>query len=161
MKEKEKIIMTMSGSKRRSHLSIEVSKCGGNNLGIIDMFGTAFQGVISSRNVWKLLRRSKQLLSMRSPTPELIQKLDYRKEWNVGRGIESVLDLFPSVKYSYSSLRGKKFTDSVKILSNGSKARIDDIARSHSIRLDPVEAPKELFKYRQRIQKMIEWDALS
>ena len=151
----------MSGSKRRSRLGIGVAKSRENKLGTIDMVGTECEFLgnarISPDNVWKLQRRSKQLLSMRVPTVELIQKLDYRKEWNLGREIESILDLFPSLKYSYSSLRGKKFTDSVKILSNGSKARIDDIARSHSIRLDPVEAPKELFKYRQRIQKIIEW----
>lgn len=140
----------MRGSKRRSRLGIGVAKCKENKLGNIEMVGT-------EKDVWKLLRRSKQLLAMRVPSAELIQKLDYRKDWNVCREIESILDLFPSVKYSYSSLRGKKFTDSVKILSNGKKARIDDIARSHSIRLDPVEAPKELFKYRQRIQKIIEW----
>lgn len=160
----ENKIMTMSGSKRRSHLGIAVSKCGDSNLGTIDVIGpekkdSEFIGKnrISPVNLWKLLRRSKQLLAMRVPTAELIQKLDYRKEWNLGREIESILDLFPSVKFSHSSLRGKKFTGKVRILSNGSKARIDDIARSHSIRLDPVEAPKELFKYRQRIQKIIEW----
>ena len=114
-------------------------------------------GELVDDNRWKLLRRSKQLLAMRTVTPELATKLDLRRDWNLHRKIETLLDCFPSLKYSYSSLRGKKFDGSVSILSNGSTARVDDIARSHSIRLDPVDAPKELFKYRQRIQKIIAW----
>lgn len=161
MIENKKIMSAMSGSKRRSHFCIEVSKIYNAKLGIIEMVGNpdVFIGSapISPDNLWQLQRRSKQLLSMRVPSSELIQKLDYRKDWNLHREINSLLDLFPSVKFSYSSLRGKKFDGSVKILSNGKNARIDDIARSHNIRLDPVEAPKELFKYRQRIQKIIEW----
>ena len=35
--------------------------------------------------------------------------------------------------------------------------RVDDICRSHSIWLDPVDAPKELYKWRLRIQKAICW----
>lgn len=35
--------------------------------------------------------------------------------------------------------------------------RFDDICRSHSIWLDPVDAPKELYKWRLRIQKAICW----
>lgn len=34
----------------------------------------------TEKNVWKLLRRSKQLLTMRVPTSEIMQKLDYRKD---------------------------------------------------------------------------------
>ena len=35
--------------------------------------------------------------------------------------------------------------------------RVDDICRSHSIWLDPVDAPKELYKWRLRVQKAIAW----
>lgn len=95
---------------------------------------------------------------MRTVTPELIRRLDCRKEWNRHRTVETVLDLFPALKYSYSSLRGRRFTGSfVDILSGGDTARVGDIARSHSIRLDPVDSPKQLFKYRQRIQKILGW----
>lgn len=114
-------------------------------------------GKLSDANCWKLLRRSKQLLSMRTVTPALAAKLELRRDWNLYRKVETLLDCFPSLKHSYSSLRGKKFDGSVSILSNGETARVGDIARSHSIRLDPVDAPKELFKYRQRIQKIITW----
>ena len=146
----------MTGSKRRSLLGIGVAKnLGKTNLGIIDVVGNCKL----DRNRWKLLRRSKQLLAMRTVSVELASRLDYREEWNKCREVKTVLDLFPSLKYSYSSLRGRRFSDigAVKVLSVGGKTRIDDIARSHSIRLDPVDAPKQLFKYRQRIQKIIEW----
>lgn len=112
---------------------------------------------LSDDNRWKLLRRSKQLLAMRTVTPELALRLDLRRDWNLHRRVETLLDCFPSLKHSYSSLRGKKLNGSVSILSNGETARVDDVARSHSIRLDPVDAPKELYKYRQRIQKVIAW----
>ena len=112
---------------------------------------------LEDKNRWKLLRRSKQLLAMRTVTPELAFRLDLRRDWNLHRKVTTVLDCFPSLKHSYSSLRGKKLDGAVSILSNGQSARIDDIARSHSIRLDPVDSPKELYKYRQRIQRLIAW----
>ena len=158
----------MSGSKRRSQLGIGVAaNLKDANLGTIDVVGSGNRKVVvgsgkivkSRHDVWKLLYRSKQLLSMRTVSQELIDKLDYREEWNQWRDIETVLDLFPSLKYSYSSLCGCRFSDcgTVKILSDGCRARIADIARSHSIRLDPVDSPKQLFKYRQRIQRIIDW----
>ena len=112
---------------------------------------------LEDKNRWKLLRRSKQLLAMRTVTPELALRLDLRRDWNLHREVTTVLDCFPSLKHSYSSLRGKRLNGAVSILSNGQSARIDDIARSHSIRLDPVDSPKELYKYRQRIQRIIAW----
>lgn len=121
---------------------------------ISDVLGT---DKLSDDNRWKLLRRSKQLLAMRTVTPELALRLDLRRDWNLHREVTTVLDCFPSLKHSYSSLRGKKLDGAVSILSNGQSARIDDIARSHSIRLDPVDSPKELYKYRQRIQRIISW----
>ena len=125
-----------------------------SELGKSDILGT---DKLVDKNRWKLLRRSKQLLAMRTVTPELALRLDLRRDWNLHRNVTSVLDCFPSLKHSYSSLRGKKLDGAVSILSNGQSARVDDIARSHSIRLDPVDSPKELYKYRQRIQKVIEW----
>lgn len=166
-------IKEMSGSKRRSYLGIGVTNWDSSKLGTIEMVGTEkipvvvdsiyvgtgkISGDFSDSNlVWKLLRRSKQLLSMRTPLPELMEKLDLRREWNLERSVKTVLDLYPSVKYSYSSLRGKRMGETVDIVGGGGKVRVADIARSHSIRLDPVDSPKELFKYRQRIQRIIEW----
>ena len=173
----------LRGSARRSRLKLGAAILPDNNLGPFDSFCSNPNLVPSNQNLsqkthklnssssisdvlgngklgndrWKLLRRSKQLLAMRTVTPELALSLDCRREWNLHRQVETLLDCFPSLKYSYSSLRGKKFGHSISILSNGSKARVDDIARSHSIRLDPVDSPKELFKYRQRIQKIITW----
>ncbi len=112
---------------------------------------------LEDKNRWKLLRRSKQLLAMRTVTPELASRLELRRDWNLHRKVTTVLDCFPSLKHSYSSLRGKKLDGAVSILSNGQSARVDEIARSHSIRLDPVDSPKELYKYRQRIQRIIAW----
>ena len=114
-------------------------------------------GKLVDKNQWKLLRRSKQLLAMRTVTRALAERLDLRRDWNLHRKVTTVLDCFPSLKHSYSSLRGKKLDGAVSIFSNGQSARIDDIARSHSIRLDPVDSPKELYKYRQRIQRIISW----
>lgn len=51
-------------------------------------------------------RRAKLMLSMRSVEdfPKLIEQLDNRKDWNrEKREIVNLLDLFPSLKYSYSS----------------------------------------------------------
>ena len=125
-----------------------------SQIAVSDVLGT---DKLADKNKWKLLRRSKQLLAMRTVTPELATKLELRRDWNLHRKVTTVLDCFPSLKHSYSSLRGKKLDGAVSILSNGQSARVDDIARSHSIRLDPVDSPKELYKYRQRIQRIITW----
>ena len=94
---------------------------------------------------------------MRTVSQELIEKLDLRRDWNLTRPVDTVLDLFPAVKFAHSSLRGKKFDALVDVVSNGKSVHIKDIALSHSIRLDLVDSPKELYKYRLRIQKVIEW----
>ena len=230
---------------------------------------------MSREDVWKLLRRSKMYLSLRYASPELVAELDKRRRWNKDqRLIVTLLDLFPSLKYSYSSMLPVAHRRGVvKIVGSGgrgipkagstagfdsdvgdfanngdfvsvggvggvalgegavagglatdcglasaplpaleqplpllegmgkvspprscdtnngiksqscsnatgdndyhntngggqnltpeqtlaSKVRIDDIARSHSIRLDPVDARKELFKYRIRIQRVLAW----
>lgn len=164
-----KLNREMSGSKRRSRLKLGIASLPdsgafsrrGGNLGIIEMTGPKGGGLgavaVADDNCWKLLRRSKELLSMRTVTPELIEKLDLRREWNLSRSVDTVLDLFPSLKFAHSSLRGRKFESTVDVVSNGKSVHIKDIALSHSIRLDPVDSPKELYKYRLRIQKVIEW----
>ena len=150
----------MFGSQRRAHLGVGVthSTCD-KRLGILDVNDNELlgSGSISGSDCWRMLRRSKQFLSMRVVTRDLVERLDYRREWNLKRPVVTVLDLFPSLKYSYSSLCGRKFGDDVLISRNSKNTRVVDIARSHSIRLDPVEAPKELFKYRCRIKKIIGW----
>ena len=94
---------------------------------------------------------------MRTVTPELVEKLDLRRDWNLTRPVDTVIDLLPALKFSHSSLRGRKFDAPVELISKGNSVHFKDIALSHSIRLDPVDSPKELYKYRQRIQKVIEW----
>ena len=54
------------------------------------------------------------------------------------------------------------YVDVVASEKNGNTSvRLDDICRSHSIWLDPVDAPKELYKWRLRIQKAIAWAYLN
>ena len=43
------------------------------------------------------------------------------------------------------------------VVSEKGKTRVADVARSHSIRFDPVDAPKELYKHRLRINRIIKW----
>ena len=97
---------------------------------------------LEDKNRWKLLRRSKKLLAMRTVPLELAERLDLRRKWNLHRNVVTLLDCFPALKYSYSSLRGKELNGAVSVFSNGQSVRIDDIARSHSIRLDPVDSPR-------------------
>lgn len=166
-------------------------------------------------NSWELLDRSKMFLASRKPSQELIDALDVRREWNRDqRIISTVLDLFPGLKYSYSSFlpvahrkktvnllssfgdNNVEFFDGqhsvpsfqsqteTAIADNSqrqddtiersdrrksppsssqtetakffkSRGRVEDIARSHNYRLDPVDAPKELFKYQLRIADVL------
>lgn len=54
------------------------------------------------------------------------------------------------------------YVDVVASEKNGNvSVRLEDICRSHSIWLDPVDAPKELYKWRLRIQKAIAWAYLN
>ena len=155
----EKTSKLLGSSKRRAHLGVDIAVLGETKLGNIDSFDNSFLGTsrLDKISRFRMLRRSKMLLGMRSVSEELIRRLEKRREWNRDREITTVLDLFPSLKFSYSSKCGKKFDDSVEIKVSGTNACVGDIARSHSIRLDPVDAPKELYKYRLRIQKIIEW----
>lgn len=89
------------------------------------------------------------------------QKIDQRRYWNKqNRPANNVLEqFFPSFQFSYATplpqAYRKGYVDLV--VSGKGKARVTDIARSHSIWLDPVDAPKELYKYRLRIQRVIKW----
>lgn len=158
----------LSQNKRRSELGLEISKnfepnfclSGDDCLGNIEMDNhlvdnlplNDFFDVFS----WQIQRRSKQFLSMRVPTEKLILDLDLRRDWNVRRGVSTLLDLFPSLKYSYSSLCRRQVDGVVSVGGEGNP-RISRIARSHSIRLDPIDSTKELFKYRCRILKILDW----
>ena len=116
---------------------------------------------LSNEDAVRYLQTSKKYLSMRTVEDwtKIHKNLDRRKEWNKWRPTDTLLDLFTSVKYSYSSLlpeaHRKGFT-SINVNDDG-KTRVANIARSHSIRLDPVDAPKELYKHRLRIDRIIDW----
>ena len=140
-------------------------------------FWVDYETVLTREQRFAMLGRSKFYLSARSFVEEGWTIWDSRREWNrILSSIRTVADVFSSLKHSYSSLlpshcrlhakfRPKSYnrsgnSDSVNVVQyedDGSKAYLKDIARSHSIRLDPVDAPKELFKYRKRIQRIISW----
>lgn len=55
-----------------------------------------------------------------------------------------------------------EYVDIVASEKNGNQTiRMEDVCRSHSIWLDPIDAPKELYKWRLRIQKAIAWAYLN
>lgn len=124
----------------------------------------------------KLLRRSKMFLSRRKFAD--LSEDSIPSLYGVKGKIETVLDCFPSLKYSYSAplpprvvMRKhgipdefSRFCDHVRFLDvccapNGSskKARLDDLSRSSNIRLDPMDAPRQLFIYRCRIRRCLAW----
>ena len=124
--------------------------------------GNGVVGALKSGNAWRGQRASKRYLSKRSieDMGKLYPKLDKRKEWNKWRKVETLLDLFTAVKYSHSSMTPetcRKGSTEIVCNDDGKKARVANIMRSHSIRLDPVEAPGELYKYRLRIDRVIDW----
>lgn len=135
---------------------------------------------------FELLRRAKLFLALRSVEDfDSLLGLDWRRVWNKenpNRPVFNLLDLFTSVKYAHECIlpltarlrrRGidlstvdlqkslcfsGEFVDVVAAEKDGNTTvRIDDICRSHSIWLDPVDAPKELYKWRLRVQKAICW----
>ena len=55
-----------------------------------------------------------------------------------------------------------EYVDIVASEKDGNETiRMEDVCRSHSIWLDPIDAPKELYKWRLRIQKAIAWAYLN
>ncbi len=164
-------------SKRRAHLGIiETSLSLSPEFDFWD-FWVDHETVLTREQRFAMLGRSKFYLSARSFVEEEWAIWDSRREWNrIWSPIKTVADVFSSLKHSYSSLlpshcrlhakdRPKFYdrsgnSDSVNVVQyedDDSRAHLKDIARSHSIRLDPVDAPKELFKYRKRIQRIIAW----
>lgn len=122
------------------------------------VFGVA--GEFSLNDLYQMFLRNRSYLSSRTVVDEeLLKKLDRRKEHNKWRGSNTLLDFNTSLKYAHSSLIPQAdklgFTD-IKINEKG-KVRFDKVAKSHSIRFDPVDAPIELFKYRNRINQCINW----
>ena len=117
-------------------------------------------GRLTRKNLYALLRRSKEYLAMRSVydlSEEEKKRLDQRYPWNKLRPPENLLDYFTALKYSYSSPLPGSCGEVDLVVSENGKGRIAGIARSHSIWLDPVDAPKELYKYRLRIDDCIAW----
>ena len=180
--------------------------------------------VLERNQLFEMLRRAKLYLALRSVEDfDLLLGLDWRRVWNQEqRVVETLLDLFPSLKFAHESMlpltarlrkrgidpksidwknspwyrqylcdfvraKDSLFFDAEKVLKspgiptakdlfrydyvdvvasekngNGNvSVRFDDICRSHSIWLDPVDAPKELYKWRLRIQKAIAWAYLN
>ena len=128
---------------------------------IASAFAKDVTGKFSTEDAFAALCTSKKYLNMRTVEDwsKFSRKLDRRREWNQWRPTDTLLDYFTSVKYSHSSLlpeaHRKGFT-SINVNENG-KVRVAKIARSHSIRLDPVDAPKELYKHRLRIDLILDW----
>lgn len=168
-----KKMFNMSGSKRRTDLGLGVSDWGSGGTWYYSnllsslvqqlpdtLYGT---GKITRRNPQALLRRVKEFLAMRSiddMAPELRDWLDQRYPWNKeNRPAKTLLDFFTALKHSYSSFLpvAHRSGNVDLVISEKGKARVPELCRSHSIWLDPVDAPKELYKYRLRIQDCITW----
>ena len=177
-----KDLFNTRGSKRRSRLGVGVAKWDGeqswyyrNRLAnylesdqtLPDKFVTDCgdeEGKISLKQQYQMQRNGKKALAMRSveSLPEHIrQKIDQRRDWNKeNRPVNNVLEqFFPSFQFSYATPLPKAYRKgSVDlVVSEKGGARVSDIARSHSIWLDSVDAPKELYKYRLRINRVIDW----
>ena len=172
----------MGESKRRSRLGFGVAVWG-TELGILETtpsvekkekifdFPSEKLGTqtLSRRESYKLQHNAKAFLAMRKPSEELISGYDKRREWNKERRVISTnLDLFPSLKYSHSSFLPstvvERMPDWVNILCSDSdkpKARMEAVARSHSIWIDPVDCNNELYKYRLRIIDVLAWSYLN
>ena len=164
-------IIRFIGSKRRSHVGMDVAFWDANGLGIIGTFPPNRTVVnfplpdvilgdlgLTRKQLYEMLRRSKMLLSMRRAGNAVAKLLERRKEWNIARlpVIENNLDLFPAVKYSYSSRRPDKHEISI-IVSEGGKVRFDGLVRSCNMRLDPVDAPRIAYNKRKEIQRALQW----
>ena len=180
---------------------------------------------LTREDKWEMLRRAKLFLALRTVEDfEKLLGLDWRRKGNkenLNRLIETMLDLFPSLKFAHESMlpltvrlrkRGidpksidwrnspwyyyslrdsiekknsllsdpvqnavksprvptakdlfcEEYIDIVSSEKDGNATiRMEDVCRSHSIWLDPIDAPKELYKWRLRIQKAIAWAYLN
>lgn len=168
-----KKMFNMSESRRRSHVGMDVAFWDAGGLGIIGSLPPRKKDAENSpllpdvtlgdlqltrKQRFEMLRRSKMLLSMRRADDEVAKLLERRKEWNIARlpVIQNNLDLFPAVKYSYSSRRPGKNEISL-VVSDGGKVRFDGLVRSDNMRLDPVDAPRIAYKKRKEIQRALQW----
>ena len=168
-----KKMFNMSESKRRSHVGMDVAFWNAGELGIIGTLPpqkkdaenspllpdvTLGDSQFTRKQRFEMLRRSKMLLSMRRADAEVAKLLERRKEWNIARlpVIENNLDLFPAVKYSYSSRRPGKNEISL-VVSDGGTVRFDGVVRSCNMRLDPVDAVRIAYKKRKEIQRALQW----
>ena len=219
-------------NKRRSHLGVRVQEFEGarpRNYRTCPAADSLFlelpdqllgAKVLEREDKWEMLRRAKLYLALFSIDDfESLLGLDWRRTWNKenpNRPVETLLDLFPSLKFAHECLlpltarlrkrgidpssvnwkdspwgrralrhvsqeKNSLFFDAAKVIShpdvptsgdlffeeyidvlaaekNGNTSvRLDDVCRSNSIWLDPVDAPKELYKWRLRVQKAICW----
>ena len=168
-----KAAFNMSESRRRSHVGMEVVFWQAGGLGIIGTLPPRKKDAenplflpdvtlgylqLTRKQLFEMLRRSKMLLSMRRANAEVAKLLERRKEWNIARlpVIENNLDLFPAVKYSYSSRRPGKNEISL-VVSDGGNVRFDGVVRSCNMRLDPVDAVRIAYKKRKEIQRALRW----
>ena len=150
----------MSESRRRSCCGMKVAFWKDDALGKLDSSFPHQDGGFGNEQLMGMLRRSKMYLSMREPDEELVFRLERRREWNSCRFIKNNLDLFPSVKFSYSSInpcffKNKNFINLVA--TEGGGARFFGIARSFNMRLDPVDAQKVSYRRRLEIQRALTW----
>ena len=168
-----KAMFNMSESRRRSHVGMDVAFWNAGGLGTIGTLPprkkdaenppflpdvTLGDSQLTRKQRFEMLRRSKMLLSMRRADAEVAKLLERRKEWNIARlpVIENNLDLFPAVKYSYSSRRPGKNEISL-VVSDGGNVRFDGVVRSCNMRLDPVDAVRIAYKKRKEIQRALQW----
>ena len=168
-----KKIFNMSESRRRSHVGMDVAFWNAGGLGNIGTLPPRKKDAenppllpdvtlgdlqLTRKQLFEMLRRSKMLLSMRRANAEVAKLLERRKEWNIARlpVIENNLDLFPAVKYSYSSRRPGKNEISL-VVSDGGNVRFDGVVRSCNMRLDPVDAVRIAYKKRKEIQRALRW----
>lgn len=161
-----------TGSIRRSKLGLGIfdeegeawyhRNCLAQGKGLPDKFVTDYDELFRNSK-WQIQRNCKKALASRSVEDlpeELKERLERRRDWNQWRETKTLLDYFTSFKYSYSSQLPSTCNGGggIKLMQSSSKkGRIAGVARSHSIWLDAVDAPKELFKYRLRIQNCIDW----
>ena len=98
--------------------------------------------ILERNQSFEMLRRAKLYLALRS-----VEDFD------------SLLNLFPSLKFAHESMLPQAHRSGFVnlVVSEKGKARVADVARSHSIWLDPVDATKELYKHRLRINRIIKW----
>ena len=180
--------------------------------------------VLTRKDKWEMFLRAKLYFSLRLVEDfDSLLGLDWRRVWNKEnpkRPVETMLDLFPSLKFAHESLlpltarlrkhgidpksvdwrnspwysqvlrnavkeKESLFCDAAQVVKfpevptakdlflheyvdivasekNGNETiRMEDVCRSHSIWLDPIDAPKELYKWKLRIQKAITWAYLN